>query len=427
MNENIGEQMYSWAQELFPLNRSLTGSGVRDTLDYIKNLIPDLDIQNVNSGEKAFDWSIPQEWNVKSAWIKDSSGKKIVDFQHNNLHLVGYSEPIHTHLSKSQLLERLYCIPEQPNAIPYITSYYKRDWGFCIAASEIESLKDDIYEVFIDSSLEDGILNFGEVFIPGKSEKEIILSTYICHPSMANNELSGPVVATALAQWISSNKDRKYSYRILFLPETIGAIYYISKNIEKLKRNVIAGWVLTCLGDDRTYSYIPSRENNALVDRVSRKILGNLKEEFQEYSWLDRGSDERQYCSPGVDLPISSIMRSKYGEYPEYHTSLDDLDFISPSGLLGGYETLKACINELESNIYPVSTTLCEPQLGRRNLYPTLSRKGSADEVSDLVNFLSMSDGKRSVKEISEYCRISEEAGWAIFRKLVDARLLHVY
>ena len=307
--KNLGKEMYGWAVDLFPINRSLTGDGVRQTLQYIRNIIPEMEINEVPSGTKCFDWTVPQEWNCDDGYILDPDGNKICDFKINNLHVVGYSIPIDKEVDLEELKEHLYWIEDQPTAIPYITSYYSPRWGFCMSFNEFKKLKKGTYKVKINSELIDGSLTYGEVKLRGESDKEIFLSTYVCHPSMANNELSGPVVTTALVKFIKSLKDRKYSYRIVFIPETIGSITYISRNIDDMKKNIIAGFNISCIGDDRCFSYVPTRYGNSLSDKVSKHVLKNI--DYVEYSFLDRGSDERQYCSPGVDLPIATICRTK--------------------------------------------------------------------------------------------------------------------
>jgi len=402
IGKNIGNQMYKWASDLFPICRSLTGDGVRETLKYIKKIIPDMQILEVPSGTKAFDWTVPNEWNIKNAYIEDEQGKRIVDFKNNNLHVIGYSEPIDTWLEKDDLIKNLYSLPDQPDAIPYLTSYYSTKWGFCITHRQLESLPKGKYHVFIDSELKPGVMNYGELIINGETEEEIFLSTYICHPSMANNELSGPVVSIALVNWLLTLKKRRYTYRIVFIPETIGSILYLSKNFDHLKNHVIAGFNITCIGDEREYSYLPSRKENSLSDQVALHVFKHLGLDFIKYSFLDRGSDERQYCSPGVDLPIASIMRSKYATYPEYHTSLDNLDFITPDGLEGGYNVLIQCLKCLEANKIYKSKVLCEPQLGKRGLYPTLSTKTSGLEVKDMMDFLAYCDGANDLLWIAE-------------------------
>ncbi|MBT5400057.1 DUF4910 domain-containing protein, partial [bacterium] len=291
--------------------------------------------------------------------------------------------------------------PEQPNAIPYVTSYYEERWGFCLTENQRKTLKEGNYQVFINSELSDGSLTYGELIIPGKSEKEIFLSTYVCHPSMANNELSGPTVTTYLAKWIQS-QPREYTYRIIFIPETIGSITYLSKNQQKLKENVSAGFNITCVGDDNAYSFLPSRNGSTLSDIVAKHVLKHHAKDFKEYSFLDRGSDERQYCSPGVDLPIASIMRTKYGEYEQYHTSLDNLDFISDKGLYGAFKALTLSIICIENNKVYKYTTLCEPQLGRRGLRSNVGAINNMTQFNkDVTNVLAYADGKKDLISIA--------------------------
>lgn len=402
MQDKHGKQMYQWAKDLFPICRSLTGEGVRQTLRYIQALIPNLEIKSIPSGEQVFDWTIPDEWNIDDAWISDLSGNRLISFKDNNLHVMGYSDQVEKELTYEELDKHLYSLPDQPDAIPYITSYYKKRWGFCVSENQRKELKKHRkLKVKVEATLHNGELNYGELLIQGKSKKEILLSTYVCHPSMANNELSGPVVTTALAQYIQT-LDRYYSYRIIFIPETIGSIAYLSKHLIEMKKNTIAGFVITCVGDDRTYSYIPSRMGNTLADKVALHALKYEYPDFDRYSFLDRGSDERQYCAPGIDLPVCSICRSKYGEYPEYHTSLDNLDLISPSGLNGSFSLYRKIIDLLENNKTYQVTTKCEPQLGKRGLYPTISTKKSGEQTRTMTNLIAYCDGKNDLLDIAE-------------------------
>lgn len=399
---DVGGYCHSLAKRLFPICRSITGPGTRETLKIISEEIGGLSIKSIKSGTRVFDWTVPDEWEIRSAYITDSTGRKIVDFNNNNLHVVGYSESIDKEMSLEDLEKNLFSIPEQPTAIPYVTSYYSRRWGFCLTHEQRKELKPGMYKVYIDSTLRDGEMNYGEVLIPGQSEKEIFISTYVCHPSMANNELSGPVVTAAIIKWLKTVANRYYSYRVVFIPETIGSIAYLSENLEVMKERVFAGFNITCVGDDRSYSYLPSRNGSTISDVAAKHVLKNIDPSFKQYSWLDRGSDERQYCSPGVDLPIASIMRSKYGEYPEYHTSLDDFSVVTPSGLQGGFDAIKAAIEAIENNFTPVSTVCGEPQLGKRGLYPTISAKGSADKVRTMMNMLSYCDGEHTLLQIAD-------------------------
>ena len=407
MKLNNGKYIYNLCKQLWPITRSITGDGVRDTLRIIQQEIPNLAINEVSTGEQCFDWVVPKEWNIKDAYILDPDGKKIIDLQENNLHIVSYSVPINKTIPLSELQEHLHSIPNQPDAIPYVTSYYEERWGFCLTESQRKTLVEGDYQVCIDSELSDGSLTYGELIISGKSEKEVFLSTYVCHPSMANNELSGPAVTTYLAKWIQS-QPREYTYRIVFIPETIGSICYLSKNIDTMKKNIIAGYNISCVGDDNAYSYLPSRNENTISDRVALHILENLHLDFVKYSYLDRGSDERQYCSPGVDLPIASVMRTKYGEYREYHTSLDNLDYISSRGLYGAYKVLTKCIECIECNKIYKAAILCEPQMGRRNLRPTLGASTSmATDVKLMSNILVYADGEYDLLDMANKFNIS--------------------
>jgi len=425
MDLKLGVEMHNFAKLLWKFDRSLTGPGVRGTLLEIKNLLPNLQIKSINSGERAFDWTIPKEWSVEDAYIITPNGEKICNFKDNNLHLVGYSVPIDTKLVLSDLKKHLHSLPEQPDAIPYVTSYYKERWGFCIKHSQLKTLKDGEYRVVIESSLFDGVLNYGELVLNGALKKEVFLSTYICHPSMANNELSGPVVTTFIAKWLMLQKNRKYTYRIIFIPETIGSIAYLSQNILQLKDQVIAGYNITCIGDDRAYSYLPSRHGDTVSDNVAKHVLKWIDPNYIKYNWNDRGSDERQYCAPGVDLPIATIMRTKYGMYEEYHTSLDNLvDVVTSSGLAGGFDALKKSLEAIERNSFPKVTVLCEPQLGKRGLYPTISTKESGKSVRLMMNLITWSDGKNSLIEIANKCGVPVWDLYLILDSLIEHQLI---
>lgn len=403
----VGKSIYSLAEKLFPICRSITGNGVRQSLNILKEIYDNMNIYEVPTGTKVFDWTVPREWNIHDAYIVDESGNKIVDFKNNNLHVVGYSIPVNRLFSLEELQNYLYSLPEQPALIPYMTSYYKEQFGFCISHNQRLSLLEGNYHVVIDSELKHGSLTYGEIIVPGKTNKEVFLSTYICHPSLANNELSGPCLAIFLARYIAEMKERHYTYRIVFVPETIGSITYLSKNLDILKENVIAGFNITCVGDNNSFSYLPSRYGNTMADKVAINFLQTYQPGYKVYSFLDRGSDERQYCAPGVDLPLCSIMRTKYGEYPEYHTSADNLSFISPQGLQGSYEVYTNCINALEHNKVYQANCLCEPQLGPRGLYPLLSFKGSTSSIKPLMDFLAYADGTNDLIDISNIIKVS--------------------
>ena len=423
----IGNEIYQFARELWPINRSITGEGVRETLKKISAHLPSLQIKSVRSGTKVFDWTVPNEWSVKKAYIITPSGEKICDFSKNNLSLIGYSASFKGTVNLSELKKHLYTLPDQPNAIPYITSYYEQKWGFCLSQKQFDSLENGNYEVIIDSKLFDGVLNYGELFIKGKSEKEIFLSTYICHPSMANNELSGPTVVTFLTKWLQEIGETNFSYRIIFIPETIGSITYLSLNFEDMKNKIFAGFNVSCVGDNRAYSYVPSRNGNTLSDLVAKHVLKWTDPNFIEYSWLDRGSDERQYCAPGIDLPIASILRTKYGKYDEYHTSLDNFDnVVTPNGLNGGYWVLRKALEAIEKNKFYKTNVMCEPQMSKRNLYPTISTKENyrQTKVRTMMNVITYCDNNHSLLEIAEKINVPI---WDIYEhveKLVENDLI---
>jgi aminopeptidase-like protein len=397
--------MHELCRVLFPICRSITGAGVRQTLAILQQHVPELRVTEVPTGTKCFDWEVPREWNISDAYIIAPDGRKLCDFQASNLHVVGYSMPVDRTVSLEELQEHLHSLPRQPDAIPYITSYYKETWGFCIAHHERLQLRPGAYRVVIDSELGNGSLTYGDVLLQGSDAREVLVSTNVCHPSMANNELSGPVVATFIAKWLTQRSDRRLSYRIVFVPETVGAIAYLSRNLAAMRSNVIAGFTLSCIGDDRAYSYLASRRGETLADRAALHVLRHRHPDFVRYSFLERGSDERQYCSPGIDLPVCSLMRTIYGGYPEYHTSLDNLSVVTAAGLAGGYEVLRTVVECLEANVTLRATVACEPHMGGRGLYPTLSvKEGSAewDAVWTMMNVLAYADGRTDLLGISD-------------------------
>ena len=423
---NVGEKMLSLAKELFPINRSLSGDGVRKTLNILKRENKELQIHSIKSGTKVFDWEVPDEWNCKEAYIITPDGKKICDYNKNNLHLVQYSTPFEGEVSLEELNKHLYSLPHLPDAIPYVTSYYYRKWGFCISENERKKLKKGVYKVVIKSELKKGVINYADLIIPGKSKKEIMFSTYICHPSMANNELSGPVLATFLAKYLKK-RNNYYTYRFIFAPETIGSLIYLSKHLNYLKENVIAGFILTCVGDERNYSYLASRYGDTLADKVALNILENEIKEFKKYSYLDRGSDERQYCAPGIDLPVCSVMRTKYGEYPEYHTSLDNFNVVTAKGLEGAYNLYIKMIEVLENNFKYKVTVLGEPQLGKRGLYPKECTPITDYSLAFLYrNFLAYADGSNDLIDIANILGVSAYKLVAIAKLFLKENLIKV-
>lgn len=417
--------------KLFPITRSLTGKGVKDTLGIIKKEFPRLKIKKIKSGTKVFDWKIPDEWNISNAYIIDKKGKRIIDFKNHNLHVVGYSIPVNKYIPKKHLIKNLYFLRNQPKAIPYVTSYYKKRWGFCLSYDHFKKIKknylnNDLFKVVIKSNFNSkGNLNYGELVLKGKSSQEILISTYICHPSMANNELSGPIVSMGLINYFQKKKNLKKTLRFLFIPETIGSISYLSQNLKKLKKNLIGGFNLSCIGDERTHSCMFTKYNDSPSDEALLQAYKNLKiKKFKIYSFLKRGSDERQYNSPGIDLPIASIFRTKYGNYPEYHTSLDDFNLVTLKGIKGGFNVAKEAINIILKNIYPTSNILCEPQLSKRGLYPSLSTKNKKTTSKDFLSFLQYSDGKNSLNKISKLIKLNLKATKKIYTKLLSIKII---
>lgn len=406
MGAENGKTMYALADRMFPICRSITGNGFRESLAMLREAVPEMKVFEVPTGTEVFDWTVPKEWNIRGGGIYRLNGDKVIDVKDSNLHIVGYSLPIDKVVSREELMEHVYTMPDQPDWIPYVTSYYKERWGFCMSENQKQTMTDDEYHVVIDSSLEDGSLTYGELIIPGQTEDEVLITTYLCHPSMANDELSGPVVMTELIKYVQQMKDRRYTYRFVINPETIGAITYISRNLDALLKNVMAGFVLSCVGDDRTYSYIATKYGDTLADRVLKNVLKFHFPEYHQYSFLDRGSDERQYGSAGVNLPVCGFCRSKYTQFPEYHTSADNMDLISSEGLQGAYDVMVKVIMALENNYYYTMTCQCEPQLGKRGLYPTISYKGSHDDVNVIRDFTAYADGSHDLIDVSNIINV---------------------
>lgn len=415
---------------LFPFCRSITGYGTKQTLKIIKNEFPKLKIHKVRSGTKVFDWKIPPEWNIFDAYVLDKDNKKIIDFKKNNLHIVSYSTPIKKKIIKRELLSRIHSIPSIPNAIPYVTSYYKKYWGFCdtnnIKKKINKKYKDtDRFLVKINSKFKyNGNLEYGEYTIKGKSNDEILISTYICHPSMANNELSGIIISMSLINYFKKFKNLKKTLKFLFIPETIGSITYLSKNLNYLKKNLIGGYNLSCIGDNRMHSCMFTKYGNSASDLSLMEAYKKLKIKYKIHSFLERGSDERQYNSPGIDLPIASIFRTKYGEYPEYHTSLDNFDVLTKKGLQGGFLVSKTAIKILLEKIVPRNKILCEPNMGKRKLYPTLSENKIKQSTKDIMNFLTYADGKNDLLTISKYIKKKYTTSKKIYKLLKTKRLI---
>lgn len=425
----IDNKLYNLGKKIFRINRSITGNGVRETLKHIKKELKNLKIFEIKSGTKVYDWKVPPEWNVKKAYIEDKNKKKIIDIKNNNLHLVGYSIPLKIYLKKKELLSRIHTLKNQPAAIPYVTSYYNKYWGFCASYNFIQKIKknysdNDKFFIKIESNFKKkGSLTYGELLIPGHSKQEILISTYICHPQMANNELSGPMVSIALAKYFK-NKVNEKSLRFIFIPETIGSITYLKKNIDKIKKNIIGGYVLSCIGDERSYSFMPTKYGNSISDIAAKKAFKKLNIKYKQYSFLKRGSDERQFNSPGIDLPVASILRSKYGEYPEYHTSLDNFKLVTKKGLNGGFKVAREAIKIIMKDIIPVSRFLCEPKLQKKKLYESLSTGSSTADSSKILDFLQYADGKNNIEEISRYIKRSLSSTYDVYKLLLINKLL---
>jgi aminopeptidase-like protein len=400
--EDMSPEMISWARDLFPICRSITGEGIRESLGYFERLNPEFKREIFKTGEKVFDWEIPREWNIRDAFIEHESGQRFAEFSKLNLHVVGYSAPVNKTVSKEELLEHLFTQEDQPELVPYVTSYYNERWGFCMSENARKALPDGNYKVFIDSDLSEGTLELSHALIEGSSRSEIFFSSYLCHPSMVNNELSGPVLLNAIMHYIKSEfPESNYSYRFVMLPETIGSIAYLSRYHENLKRNMLCGFNLSCVGDERAYSHVLSRKGDSLADAALAAGLTGLPN-VKTYSFLERGSDERQYCAPGIDLPVCGFSRSKYGEFPEYHTNADTFDVVTQQGLEGALDVMKSIVKSLELGLYPKTSILCEPQLGKRGLYPSISHKGHYDSVQTRMDFIAYSDGYTSIFDIAK-------------------------
>ena len=419
-------------KKLFPLNRSITGEGSLKTLKIIKKKIPKLKIKYFKCNSKVFDWRIPSEWVIKKAYIADKFGKKIIDFKNNNLHLVSYSENVNQKINRDLLFKKIYTNKILKDAIPYVTSYYEKNWGFCMTEKQKQIIlkkykKSDKFHVFIDSSFKkNGKMHYGELIVPGKSKKEILISTYVCHPSMANNELSGPLISVALIKHFLKRFNEK-TLRFIFVSETIGSIAYIKHNFSKLKKNILGGYVLSCLGDNRNHSFVESKYGNSVSDLALKKAYKRFSIKFQKFSFLKRGSDERQFNSPKINLGLVSVSRSKFGTYKEYHTSLDKFgSVVTKKGLEGGYKVVREAIynilnfsgkNKLRQikmkKGYPLTKIICEPQLSRRNIIRNISNQSigynkKKDEFRrNLLNFLQYSDGTNEIKEISKKIKLN--------------------
>ncbi len=399
---SIGLDLHELITELYPICRSITGNGVRESLKILQNHIP-VKMFEVPSGTPVFDWIVPQEWNIREAYVKNSQGEKIIDFRKSNLHVLNYSIPIHQKVSLQELKEHLFSIPEHPEWIPYRTSYYRENWGFCLSHHELQSLEEDEYEVFIDSSLEKGSLTYGEYYLPGQHQDEIILSCHHCHPSLCNDNLSGMAVTAFVARYLTTLTERQYSYRFLFIPGTIGSITWLCLNQQKTQY-IKHGLVISGVGDSGTITYKKSRRGNAEIDRAAIQILKDTEMTYQIEQFSPYGYDERQYCSPGFNLPVGRFSRTPFGQYPEYHTSADNLNFVKAESLEASYLNIVNVLDLLENNFIYINThPYCEPQLGKRGLYGSVGgeQEKKSQEMA-ILWILNLSDGKHSLLDIAE-------------------------
>ena len=423
LGSGSGSSMYELARDLYPICRSITGDGVRDTLDRVAAQLP-LEISEVPTGTPVFDWTVPREWNIREAWIKDPRGHKIVDFADHNLHVVGYSVPVHDHLSLEELKSRLHSLPDRPDWIPYRTSYYDESWGFCLPHRQLEALEEGTYEVYIDSDLEEGSLTYAECVIEGATDDEVLLSAHTCHPSLANDNLSGIALLVRLGRALADVETR-YTYRLIFAPGTIGSITWLAKNQEKAS-NIKHGLTISCVGDAGGPMYKCSRRGDAAIDRAVARVFADSVPSGDIQDFSPYGYDERQYCSPGFNLPVGLFERSKYGEFPEYHTSADNLDFISAEELDRSYGLVARVVDLLETDWFPVNAApFCEPQLGRRGLYKAMGGDNErVERQMAMLWILNLADGEHTLHDIAdragiEITRIREVAELLLQHELI--------
>lgn len=421
----VGDEMYQLIIELYPLCRSITGNGVRKSLEIIRKHIPII-VNEVPSGTEVFDWTVPKEWNIVDAYIKNSKGDKIVDFKKSNLHVLSYSIPVKKTMSLQEMKEHIFTLPEYPDWIPYRTSYYEEKWGFCLSHNQLLKLKEEEYEVFIDSSLEKGHLTYGEYYIEGQESDEVLVSCHICHPSLCNDNLSGMSLATFLAKHLS-RIPTNYSYRFLFIPGTIGSITWLclnEPNLSKIKHGLVAA----CVGDSGKFTYKKTRQGNAKIDKIVNRVLKESGNDFETIDFFPYGYDERQYCSPGFDLPVGCLMRTPHGEFPEYHTSADNLDFVKSENLAVSFSTYLAVVNILESNKkYLNQNPKCEPQLGKRGLYNKIGGQDNSKAFQlAMLWVLNLSDGKHALMDIAERAEFDFDLIKGVADKLAESGLLKV-
>jgi aminopeptidase-like protein len=420
---SIGQALHGLVADLYPICRSITGDGVRQTLRRIASHIP-LTIEEVPTGTPVLDWTVPNEWTIRDAWVADASGARVIDFRRSNLHVMSYSVPVRATMTLAELRPHLFTLPEQPDRIPYRTSYYREAWGFCLTHRQLQALPEGTYDVCIDATLAPGTLSYGECYLPGATADEVLLSTHVCHPSLGNDNLSGVAVATRLAAHLAALPRRRYSYRLLFAPGTIGAITWLARNEHRL-RHVAHGLVLACLGDRGRITYKKSRRGTAEIDAVVAHVLATSADAHDVVDFRPHGYDERQFCSPGFDLPVGCLTRTPPGQFPEYHTSADDLDFVRPESLADSYEKLRTIVSTLERNaVYVNRAPKGEPQLGRRGLYRSIGGDDAAPDELALLWVLNLSDGHHSLLAIAERAGYPFETIWRAATRLQEHGLL---
>jgi aminopeptidase-like protein len=400
---SAGEELYKLVAELYPICRSITGDGVRRTLEIVDREIGGLEVSEVPTGTQVLDWTVPREWNVRDAWVANAAGERVIDFQASNLHLVSYSVPVRTTMSLGELKERLFILPDQPDLVPYRTSYYAERWGFCASQRLVDSLPEGDYEVCVDSTLADGHLTYGERLVEGRTSDEVLVSCHVCHPSLANDNLSGIAVASRLTRLLAEGPRPRYSYRFLFIPGTIGSITWLARNSERVDR-IRHGLVLSGVGDPGGLTYKRSRRGDAEIDRAVAHVLARSGRPHRVVDFSPYGYDERQFCSPGFDLPVGRLSRTEFATYPEYHTSADDLDLVSPAQLQDSLEVCREVVAVLEGNRrYQNLSPKGEPQLGRRGLYGQIGGRSDAEERQmAMLWVLNQSDGGRSLLDVAE-------------------------
>jgi aminopeptidase-like protein len=419
----VGHEIYSLIEELYPICRSITGNGVRRTLDVLRKTAP-IEVHEVPSGTSVFDWTVPREWNIRDAYVQASDGRRVIDFSRSNLHVVGYSTPVRARMSLAELRPHLFALPGSPDAIPYRTSYYKETWGFCLSQRELDALPDDQYDVVIDATLEQGSMTYGECFLPGATHDEVLLSCHVCHPSLCNDNLSGIALAATLARYLSAVPHR-YGYRFLFIPGTIGSITWLARNEAHVGR-IKHGLVLACLGDAGGFTYKRSRRGNTDIDAAAAHVLRHSGTAATVVDFSPYGYDERQFCSPGFDLPVGCLMRTPHGEFPEYHTSRDDLDLVKPDALASSFRACVDIVEILEHNArYVNENPKCEPQLGKRGLYRAAgaAADGASRELA-MLWVLNMSDGSHTLLDIAERAGLRFEQVKAAAEALIEHGLL---